>query len=189
MVPPADKRFLCPVPLLLVDVDGVISLFGFDPAAPPPGRWLLVEGIPHLLSCRAAELLAGLAGEFELLWCSGWEEKASAYLPAALGLPGEVPHLSFERNPGRANGHWKLAAIEAHAGPERPVAWVDDAHDDRCRAWAAARPGPTLLRGTDPAVGLTPADAAALSAWAASLPGGRSGGADEEQRLHLAELP
>src|SRR5579875_3161049 len=120
-------------PLLLLDVDGAISLFGFDPSAPPPGRWLLVEGIPHLLSATAAELLHALADSYELVWCTGWEEKASAYLPAALGLPAPLEHLSFERNPGRGNAHWKVPAIDAHAGPERPVAWVDDALDERCR--------------------------------------------------------
>ena len=62
--------------------------------------------------------------------------------------------------------HWKLAAIDAHAGPGRPVAWVDDAHDERCRAWARERPGPTLLVTTDPSTGLTEAHADQLEAWA-----------------------
>jgi len=64
--------------------------------------------------------------------------------------------------------HWKLAAIEDHAG-ERPLAWIDDAHDDGCRAWAAARPAPTLLVTTDPPVGLTGAHVAALERWARGL--------------------
>ena len=87
---------------------------------------------------------------FELAWCSGWEEKADEHLPALLGVP-VVPHLSFDRNPGRGNTHWKLAAIEAHAG-ERPVAWIDDALDERCDAWAARRNSevaPTLLVHTE----------------------------------------
>jgi len=44
-------------PLLLVDVDGVISLFGFEAATPPPGRLALVDGVPHLLSIQTAERL------------------------------------------------------------------------------------------------------------------------------------
>ena len=40
-------------PLLLVDVDGVISLFGFDPARRPDGRFELVDGIAHFLSATA----------------------------------------------------------------------------------------------------------------------------------------
>jgi len=168
-VPTPDKGFLCAAPLLLVDVDGVISLFGFDPAAQPAGRWMLVEGVPHLISTRAGEALRSLADEFELVWCTGWEEKASAYLPAALELPGALVHLSFESNPGRGNAHWKIAAIEAYAGAERPVAWVDDALDERCRRWAAERAGPTLLIETEPAVGLTAQHVAELRGWAASL--------------------
>ena len=62
--------------------------------------------------------------------------------------------------------HWKLAAIERYAGTNRPLAWIDDAHDDRCRAWAAARPGPTLLVTTEPGAGLVEAHAARLEGWA-----------------------
>ncbi len=155
-------------PLLLVDVDGVISLFGFDHSRPPAGRFEIVDGIAHFLSASAGEHLRELSAEFELVWCTGWEEKANEYLPRAVGLPAELPHLEFERNPGRANGHWKLAAIDAYAGADRPVAWIDDAHDDRCSAWAAARSGPTLLVGTKPSIGLTDEHVAELIRWAES---------------------
>jgi len=46
------------------------------------------------------------------------------------------------------------------------VAWIDDAHDERCDAWASARPGPTLLLTTDPATGLTGEHVERLLAWA-----------------------
>ena len=65
--------------------------------------------------------------------------------------------------------HWKLAAIDAYAGPDRPLAWIDDAHDDSCHAWAGERAGPTLLLATDPSEGLTPPQAAHLRRWAAAL--------------------
>jgi hypothetical protein len=156
-------------PLLLIDVDGVISLFGFDPARPPAGRFQMVDGIAHFLSATAGEHLRSLAEEFDAVWCTGWEEKANEYLPLALGLAGELPHLSFERAVGRANAHWKLEAIDAHAGPDRAVAWLDDAHDESCAAWAAARPGPTLLVATDPRVGITQAHVEELLAWARRL--------------------
>src|SRR5436305_950547 len=74
-------------PLLLVDIDGVISLFGFDPRQPPDGTWQIVDGIAHLLSATAGEHLRALSAVYELAWCSGWEEKANDYLPHALGLP------------------------------------------------------------------------------------------------------
>ncbi len=153
-------------PLLLVDVDGVLSLFGpgVDRAGCTPA---LVEGIPHFLSRGAAALLARLAARFECVWCTGWEDRADGHLPHLLGLPPGWAHITFPDRPEHA-AHWKLRAIDAHVGPERAAAWIDDAHDERCRAWAAARPGPTLLVTTDPAVGLTEAQTAQLEAWAAS---------------------
>ena len=153
-----------PRPLLLVDVDGVLSLFGpqVDRAQTTPA---LIEGIPHLLSRRGGVLLARLAATFECVWCTGWEDRADGHLPHLLGLPAGWPHIVFPDRPQDA-AHWKLAAIDAHAGPDRPAAWVDDAHDERCRAWARDRPGPTLLVTTDPATGLTEAQADQLEEWA-----------------------
>jgi len=156
-------------PLLLVDVDGVISLFGFDPAARPAGAFELVDGIAHYLSATAGEHLRTLSDEFELVWCTGWEEKANEYLPRALSLPAPLPYLSFGHAVGRANTHWKLDAIDAYAGPDRALAWIDDAHVQACSEWAAARPGPTLLVGTEPAVGMTEAHVNQLRAWAQTL--------------------
>ncbi len=156
-------------PLLLLDIDGVISLFGFDARRPPPGRYQLVDGIPHFLSTNAAPLVAELATAFELVWCSGWEEKADELLPAVLGLPKGLAHLSFPAVDGGLPRHWKLASIDAFAGPRRPLAWVDDAFDDSCRAWASRRPGLTRLAATDPAVGLTAEQTTDLLAWASRL--------------------
>lgn len=160
-------------PLLLVDVDGVISLFGFPSNRCPAGNWMIVDGTPHLISAAAAGHLQTLGADFELAWCTGWEEKANEYLPAVLGLPGELPVLSFDRNPGRGHAHWKLAAIEAFAGPRRPLAWVDDALNEACHAWAAERPAPTLLVTTSPDVGLETGDVVRLTAWARGLGSGR----------------
>jgi hypothetical protein len=157
-------------PLLLIDVDGVISLFGFDQTEPPEGRLVVVEGIPHLISARAGERLGRLAEAYECVWCTGWEDRAEEHLPALLGLPGGWAHLTFIDDP-LPDAHWKLSAIEAHAGPSRPVAWIDDAHDATCERWAAERPGPTLLLPTDPAVGLTDEHVDTLLSWARAASG------------------
>ena len=161
-----------PLPLLLVDVDGVISLFGYDSRRPAPGRLVLVEGVPHLLSATAGALLAQLRAEFELVWCTGWEERAGEHLPALLGLPGVVDHVPLgAESPGAmAERHYKLDAIDAYAGPTRPLAWIDDAFDATCHEWASARRAPTELIATDPGVGLLDAHVRRLRRWAARLP-------------------
>jgi len=166
-----------PQPLLLIDIDGVISLFGFSAGERPEGAFHAIDGIPHFLSTAAAENLLELVSVFDLVWCSGWEEKADEYLPHLLGLPKGLPCLSFEHPVGggatvaraHGNAHWKIDAIDAHAGPERPLAWIDDAFNDACHEWAAARAGPTLLVRTAPETGLTRSETVRLTEWAGSL--------------------
>ena len=152
-------------PLLLVDVDGVISLFDFAPGTRPPGRFETVDGIPHFLSATAGEHLRRLAGAYELVWCTGWQERANEYLVHALQLAGELPHLVFAGPPGAGRRHWKLDAIDSHAGDERPLAWIDDDHAG-CERWARERPGPTLLVTAEPPVGITADHVERLVAWA-----------------------
>ncbi|MDX6716063.1 MAG: hypothetical protein QOH30_2621 [Baekduia sp.] len=157
-------------PLLFCDIDGVISLWGFPVDTRPPGVYAVVDGIPHLLSTRAAEHLLAVSAHFDLVWCSGWEEKADEHLPRLLGVPSALPHLAFDgrsRAEVSARAHWKLAAIEEHAG-DRPLAWIDDAFNEACHEWARDRPSPTLLVATDPAVGLAGDHVAALRAFAAA---------------------
>jgi hypothetical protein len=156
-------------PLLLVDVDGVISLFGFDPSQPPHGSFQFVDGIAHYLSAAAGGHLMELAQVFDLAWCTGWEEKANDYLPFALGLPSPLPLVAFDACDRPAGAHWKLAGIGAYdIDPTRPLAWLDDAHDEHCTAWATARTGPTLLVTTEPAVGITNEHVAVLRDWGQS---------------------
>jgi hypothetical protein len=150
-------------PLLLMDIDGVLSLFGFASDRRPAGTWLNVDGIVHLISATAAEHLQRLGAAYEIVWCSGWEEKANEHLVGALTLAGPLPFLTFP--PADGSRHWKLASIEAHAA-QRPLAWVDDAHDDGCHTWAADRAAPTLLIATEPAIGLTDAHVEELERWA-----------------------
>ena len=159
-------------PLLLVDIDGVISLFGFGSDIRPPGSVEWVDGIPHYLSSAAAAHLLALGEHFELIWCSGWEEKANEYLPRVLDLPAALPWIPLDGAPvpaGAGRPHWKLAAIDRHVGADRPLAWVDDDHDERCHAWSRERPGPTLLVTTDPAEGLVGDHVQVLCDWAEQL--------------------
>jgi hypothetical protein len=153
-------------PLLAVDIDGVISLFGFE-ERPPHTQLQLVDGVPHCISLVCGERLLRLNDVFELVWASGWEDKANFYLPQLLGLP-ELPHISFDVSPSSGGAHWKLGALEAFAG-ERAIAWIDDNFDASCHEWAERRPAPTLLVPTEPQMGLEEGHVDALTAWATSL--------------------
>ena len=156
-------------PILFVDVDGVLSLFGFTPdirELPGPLHW--VDGVAHCIPPSAGPRLARLADDFELVWATGWEDRANEHLPYLLDLP--FPSLPVLRFDGRAvfgSAHWKLDAIDEYAG-ERPAAWIDDNFNEACRFWATEREAPTLLVHTDPAIGITDDHVKKLERWAAS---------------------
>src|SRR5436309_2060028 len=155
-------------PLLFVDVDGVISVFGFEAGTPPPGSFHSIDGILHCISDSAGEHLARLAERFDLVWATGWEEKANEYLPHLLSLDGDLPVLSFDGRAVFGSAHWKVDAIDAYAA-DRPAAWIDDFIDETCREWAERRSAPTLLIETDSATGITEADVEKLLAWAVQI--------------------
>jgi hypothetical protein len=158
-----------PPPILFVDVDGVISLFGYPFDGAPPGSYHNVDGIIHCLSHTAGERLGRLAERYELVWATGWEERANEYLPRLLGLEApELPTLSFDDRPVFGSAHWKLAALDEYAG-DRPAAWIDDNLDERCQRWARERNAPTLLVPTEPAAGIGEEHVERLLRWADEL--------------------
>jgi hypothetical protein len=155
-------------PVLAVDVDGVISLFGFDE---PPDRgqakFELVDGMVHCISLAAGERLRRLEEHYELVWATGWEEKANYYLPNLLGLP-ELPFITFDGAARFGSAHWKLGPLDEYASG-RPAAWIDDSFDESCYEWARRRDEPTLLMPTESHLGLEEAQVEALMAWARGL--------------------
>ena len=156
----------------------------------PQARYVAVDGIPHLISAQAGHRLARLAETFECVWCTGWEDRADEHLPGLLGLPGGWAHLTFAAEPGDGL-HWKLEAIEAHAGPDRPVAWIDDAPRRLLRALGrdAARARRCWLP-TDPAVGLTDEHVATLlQLGARSVRMTTSGGRSSRTGIPLVPRP
>jgi hypothetical protein len=154
-------------PILFVDVDGVISLFGFAPDVgelPGPLHW--IDGVAHCIPEDIGGRLVTLAERFELVWATGWEERANEYLPHLLRLPfGDLPWLSFEGRAVFGSAHWKVDAIDWYAG-DRPAAWIDDNLGEECHAWAQGRAAPTLLIETSPPVGLTDEHVPELLGWA-----------------------
>jgi hypothetical protein len=161
-------------PLLFVDVDGVISIFGFAPDARPPGRAHPIRGVDHYIGEATGGHLKRLAERFELVWATGWEDDADRHLPDLLGLArGRMHTLTFGDLVAGGPAHWKIEPIERYAG-DRPTAWIDDNLDERCVAWAEEREAPTLLIHTDPAVGVADEHVDELLGWADELARGRA---------------
>ncbi len=159
-------------PILAVDVDGVISLFGFEE---PPDRKLasfqLVDGMMHCISIAAGARLRRLAESYELIWATGWEDRANDVLPGLLGLP-ELPVVRFDGAARFGSAHWKLGPLDEFGGL-RPLAWIDDSFDSSCYEWAQARQArgaPTLLVPTESDRGLEEAQTEALDSWAKAFP-------------------
>jgi hypothetical protein len=158
---PVDDR-----PVLAVDVDGVISLFGFDgPVHDMGGRVHLIDGMAHCISDAAGPELRRLADVYQLIWATGWETRANDHLPLILGLEDDLPVLTFDGRARFGTAHWKLDALDEYAG-DLPLAWVDDSLDESCFEWAKSRAAPTLLCPTESHVGLTETHTEALLAWA-----------------------
>jgi hypothetical protein len=164
------------MPLLFLDVDGVISLFGFREGyglaagdasfeGCPPGRLHSINGVMHYISTDCAGHLDRLRRRYEMIWATGWEETANDYLPHLLGLPGDLPYLSFDGRVRAGAAHWKIDAIGRYAG-ERPLAWIDDNVDQSCRVWAEERSAPTLIIETVRHEGMRDDHVELLMAWA-----------------------
>ena len=169
-------------PLLFVDVDGVISLFGFREGyglasgdVPfgdcPPGTLQSINGVMHYIASDCGGRLRRLAERYELVWATGWEEAANDYLPHLLALPAHLPYLTFDGRVAAGSAHWKVDAIADYAG-SRPLAWIDDNVDESCREWAARRPAPTLIVETLRHEGMVEEHVELLLEWAGSLNGG-----------------
>jgi hypothetical protein len=158
-------------PILAVDIDGVISLFGFEQPQSPaelradevPGEYHLIDGMLHCISLPTGDRLNRLAESYELVWASGWEDRANDHLPMILGVP-KLHYLTFDGRARFGTAHWKLDALDEYAR-DRPLAWIDDSLDPSCYEWAEARKAPTLLVPTESSVGLEEAHVEALEAW------------------------
>lgn len=145
-------------PRLYLDVDGVLLPLGkgdweSDRRQVGPFYVHLPRDLPRLV----AELHAA----FEIVWATSWCEEANREVGPLVGLP-TLPALDV-------TAHWrKLALVSAHAGPEAPIAWVDDRLEPEAWEWAASRQGPAHLVRPESRRGLTPEHVETLLAFARS---------------------
>lgn len=154
-------------PLLAVDVDGVIALFGFEELPEGlPTRFEMIGGLMRCISTGTGARLRRLAEDYDLVWATGWEGRANR-LAEILEIP-EHPYLTFDGAARFGSSDWKLEALEGYA-EGRPLAWVDDCFEERISKWAGRREEPTLLMATESHLGLQEVHVEALVAWAAAL--------------------
>ena len=135
----------------------------------PTGSFHAIDGIPHFLSSAAAAHLLSLAEDFDLVWCSGWEEKAEEYLPHLLGLPAGPAVPALRARPGR--GPLDRRPLEARRDRRlrrQSARW----RGSTTPSIGPATRGPSSARRrrcwceTDPSRGLTSEEAWLLAEWA-----------------------
>jgi HAD domain in Swiss Army Knife RNA repair proteins len=155
------------LPLLLLDVDGVLNPFA-APACPPGFQeYEFFPGEEPIRICAAhGTWLQELATRFQLVWASAWGDEANRLLAPLLRLP-QLPVIRFPPVPFDPSG--KLPAVATFAG-NQPLAWLDDALPPEAHSWASARPVPTLLIAVNPADGLTRPIIDRLLRWAEPSP-------------------
>jgi hypothetical protein len=171
-----------PVPLWLLDVDGVLNAV----ATTPPRAWAqwrtgeaLADGVAWPI--RFAPTLVHAVGRLherglvECRWLTTWGDAANEGLRRLLGLPAfrvVAPPPPSTRAFGTHHGAalaadtteaewWKLAAVRGLLARERrPVIWTDDelGRHPEAIAWIRSCGVRSLLLSPRPDVGLTPRD-------------------------------
>ena len=173
-------------PLLLLDVDGVLNV-----SVPRPERrrweWLGWTGGWMIWVSRGTTYrVASLAREFDIVWCTAWNEDAHG-LGVNLGWESRVRGFPFpvldtstaQEGPlldaSGARTCWKIPAVRAWSDRNaqgRALAWLDDDLAADAVEWADARNAsgaPTRLVPCDESRGLGTHQTSDLLSWARSL--------------------
>jgi hypothetical protein len=155
------------VPVLLLDLDGVLSPFAADTCPDGHQERVLFEGEEPVRFCPAhGDWIHELASVGDVWWATAWGEHANdLFLP----LLGVEPLPVVQLPPAPFEPELKVPAVDAMVG-DRPAAWIDDNHTAAGQRWAAGRRAPTLLVSTDPAIGWTRKDVDQVIDWARDLP-------------------
>jgi hypothetical protein len=165
------------VPILLLDVDGVLNAARLD--LPEGWRRGMFNGFvlswDPTVSVRLRELHE--SGRVEIQWLTTWAENADKLLAEPMGLPrglrthsreGVLP-TGFSGQWRGGAGWWKLAAARAvaEAEPDRRIVWIDDdlaVQGVDVTEWLGEHPN-VLVVAPDLFVGLTHEHLDEIESW------------------------
>jgi hypothetical protein len=153
--------------VLLVDIDGVLNVYGVEecPAGYSEVELFAGDDEPARLCALHGEWLRELGEQFDLAWASAWGADAHRLLGPILGVD-EFPFVPMPAIPFPPTD--KVPAIESFVG-ERSAAWLDDVVTPEARRWAHDRQAPTKLIEVDHRTGLERRHVDDLLAWSEQL--------------------
>ncbi len=116
---------MSPQPMLILDLDGVISPYGDEPK---DGMSVAMVGGYRLL--YRPDVVAGLnalnrKGEVQFRWLTSWSSDARTHVAPALGLD-DFPTLAGVENNATDRTWWKLRTVRWHLHAGIRFAWIDD---------------------------------------------------------------
>lgn len=136
-------------PVLLLDVDGVLNIFGEAYAA---REVRLDDGHAFYPSPFTRPFMRQAWREFDVIWCTAWRASANAIARwANLGRRPwiEIPQSAFD-------GDWKLAGVVRRLGrTTRRLVWLEDGISEEAYGWIS-EDHRRIYAGTDPREGVTP---------------------------------
>lgn len=150
------------LPLLLIDVDGVLNPYAM-PRARRAERGFTEHFIADpdeprrvytvLLNPDDGARLAALADRFELVWCTTWMGHANTEIGPRIGLP-RLRVLPIDRTASAWRLFWKTPQV-ARQSAGRPFVWLDDDIGSPDRIWLDKHVSqPHLAISVHPARGL-----------------------------------
>lgn len=170
------------LPLLLLDIDGVINAWRYRPAEtnlPITGYEDLTEYDVPADNGRtyrfwtSPSLLADIialheSNTVEIAWLTTWQHQANDHVSPTLGLP-TFP-VAADQGGRFSDYHWKSRAAVEALQLQRSIIWIDDTEiDEDSRRTYAESNVPHLLITPNDQVGLTKADIASIREFAAAV--------------------
>lgn len=140
-------------PLLLLDVEAVLTPFDVDQSRPgfvPVGLYPDEEIVS--INPQHGIWVDELAARYEIVWASSWNDEANRLFAPLLDID---PMAMLALPDGSAPGPDPALDVVARFVRGSAACWIDDSHSPARHGWAEEREEPTLLLTATSATGLT----------------------------------